>query len=1752
MPRSLLYVLLAVYQVHAACGRGQVRGGFDEWALLQVTTNVAAGPAAARNGPKRVSLGHNDRWRARNMTGSLRRPPGLPHLEGDRVTVHLHSGGVDVTGLKGDGIVTFYGIPYAAPPVHDRRWRSPQPATWPRSGVFLATRPRPNCVQPEFPQKLLAHPEWGSAGAWPSLSSGPSPDGRSTEDCLYLNIFMPHDEASEGPKDLPVLVWLPGGMNFFGGSNDEHLDGRDLARMANAVVVTLNYRLGVLGYAWHPAIEDRNEDVSTPILAHQDQQAALRWVRDNIAAFGGDASRVTLGGESSAALDIVVHLLNPKSYALFHRAVMSSPGELLGPNTLANITWQMDPSHRWDSRRSKRWQEAWADAFEKAVTRQGAQCNTGAKDSLKVDVDCLFSLPAESLDPFAEYALWIPDFPFPPSWLLDEVPAPNIPVMIGMNGGDGSFVNLANERLHWLRTDAKLQDFERWASESFGVVGRHLATAYNSSELLLAQERASATSGKFDLGYRLGTAALLDWGYTCPAFEAASIFQGEGMDTYIYKFDRAPHDTFLLCDDVNCDGTEKPEDFEVAGSCHGCDVPFWFLNKERLSEEEMKVSKLMVSYLANFMRTGSPNHGGKINDQNLQQPEWPRVMESAQPTASSSWLSTWKPPAPTAAGIMLFGQEGAPFAEAQIIDVERHSHCQQWSTIALHDRIREKELSKAYCFLIILGVLATCLSIAAPFARAWYRRWQEERALKSIGGPSESVMFGDAEEFPEGRTVARLFRERAAELPEAVALEIGDDTPENPRKSLTYAALYARVAAVARALRAAGADRDTIVPVIMERSVRLVVGVLGVLEAGAAWAAVDPHAPEERKLMLMRNLKASVVLAEAGARVPSLPGSGVRVVHLDESGQPEGSDQEPEQSLPPQADEGPGIMERTAMVVFTSGSTGEPKGVLYSHRMLLHGTWFYGKLAGMEPGHRCLLKSPHIWAVIEYELFPPLLFGATMFITKPDGHKQPSYLAQCIVKERLSSLMITPRVLEPVLEELSEKKMTSGVMLKHCICIGEALRGETALNFHNVLKATAPQIHNVYGPSEASCTVWSSPPGVPSSSGFVLAGKPQPHVEVRLLKKEVGPDGSRAQWSPVPAGQEGEIYIGGVISVGYLNRPEETDAKFVSPPGCRGKMYGTGDLGRLINGELQVLGRIDRQLNVNGVRIEPGEVEASLKKVAKEACVVAAGDPEKLVALCVAREGQQGDTHAAQQACAEKLPEYMVPKVVEWLQQLPSLPNGKVDVRKCKSMAEALVEKLAEEEGEIVDSLGIRRNMSKTRMLWQSATWACYGYWSLGVVVDHWMACNPKTWTCDTVAYLLPNWGELALRSLGNVQDMCGFLVLGAFHDAQDDPNQGAKLGIRELVVWILHLLTFILIPFIDAITPWQPSYPNIQESNIHRWYLWMYVLARLVLAAFTRFHVPPILQVMVVAFCAFICPTSGVLDVCNVTEPDAFSHKLGFLLFPSYCQDSHHNVGASAVRELQRGNGCTCAVTGQLELAYMAFYIAAFHLVPYLKLLPKYSMALVSAATLLSGLTILYDHVPLLKSKYALVPELVIIFLLAIGSHYVAEARNVEAPAILLVGTCLFSQLTVSQFYYGMDSLERGKFDINTPLELLLCTVQPLLVIVAALKSVSVADGRKMSWGMSIIKLVGGSALGSYMFHYYFTPTAVLWVHKGAYAVAQAAWLGPVRGLIQFVVVMVVPVAFVLVAGPAFQYVLTLPVRVMAGYAQAKWVPAK
>ena len=227
-----------------------------------------------------------------------------------------------VRGAAGpNGGRVFQGIPFAASPTGELRWRPPQP-TAPWSGVRDATAPASPC--PQLPLTLL--PDGG-----PVLPGDSNRTGSTSEDCLYLNVWTP---ARTGGRSRPVLVWLHGGGNTYGAGSD--YNGAALAARG-VVVVTVNYRLGALGFLAHPALSDESAEHASGDYGLMDQQAALRWVRRNIGAFGGDRNRVTLGGQSAGSVDTCLHITSPTAKGLFHRAVQQS-GSCVADDALTPLT----------------------------------------------------------------------------------------------------------------------------------------------------------------------------------------------------------------------------------------------------------------------------------------------------------------------------------------------------------------------------------------------------------------------------------------------------------------------------------------------------------------------------------------------------------------------------------------------------------------------------------------------------------------------------------------------------------------------------------------------------------------------------------------------------------------------------------------------------------------------------------------------------------------------------------------------------------------------------------------------------------------------------------------------------------------------------------------------------------------------------------------------------------------------------------------------------------------------------------------------------------------------------------------------------------------------------------------------------------------------------------------------------------------------------------------------------------------------
>ncbi|MFI5685295.1 carboxylesterase/lipase family protein [Streptomyces sp. NPDC051636] len=243
------------------------------------------------------------------LLSSLAVPPPTARANAahDSLVVHTDHGWVRGAAQR-DGGRVFQGIPFAAPPTGELRWRPPQPAErWP--GVRDATVPARPC--PQLPLTLL--PDGG-----PVLPGESNHTGSTTEDCLYLNVWTP---ARTGGRPLPVLVWLHGGSNAYGAGSD--YDG-SLLTARGVIVATVNYRLGALGFLAHPALSAESEDHASGDYGLMDQQAALRWVRHNIGAFGGDHNRVTLGGQSAGSVDTCAQIASPTAEGLFQRAIQQS------------------------------------------------------------------------------------------------------------------------------------------------------------------------------------------------------------------------------------------------------------------------------------------------------------------------------------------------------------------------------------------------------------------------------------------------------------------------------------------------------------------------------------------------------------------------------------------------------------------------------------------------------------------------------------------------------------------------------------------------------------------------------------------------------------------------------------------------------------------------------------------------------------------------------------------------------------------------------------------------------------------------------------------------------------------------------------------------------------------------------------------------------------------------------------------------------------------------------------------------------------------------------------------------------------------------------------------------------------------------------------------------------------------------------------------------------------------------------------
>ena len=519
--------------------------------------------------------------------------------------------------------------------------------------------------------------------------------------------------------------------------------------------------------------------------------------------------------------------------------------------------------------------------------------------------------------------------------------------------------------------------------------------------------------------------------------------------------------------------------------------------------------------------------------------------------------------------------------------------------------------------------------------------WQGKRTVfaESITGIPDAA----------NSTLHELIAHQAASTPDRQAVVIGD-------QSLTYAEMQQRALTVARALAAHGVGPNTLVGVCMERSIEMVVALVGILNAGAAYVPIDPEYPTERLAFMLQDSRCPIVLTQKRVResvLEKLPTTLSTVLwSLD-------SDWDQVAKAAAAAPEiVPSTADDLAYMIYTSGSTGQPKGALNRHRGIVNRLLWMQNEYLLHERDVVLQKTPFSFDVSVWEFFWPLLSGAKLVLAKPGGHRDPEYLRTLIRDAGVTVCHFVPSMLRAFLDERTNTRTS----LRDVMCSGEALPFDLQEAFFAEYPTT--RLHNLYGPTEAAVdvTYWECQPGDPRKT--VPIGRPVANTQMYVLD---------ARLAPLPVGIPGELFIGGVqVGAGYHQRPDLTNDRFLSDPFDRAqthKLYRTGDRARWLNdGTIEYLGRLDFQVKVRGFRIEIGEIEAAINAVpgVKESVVVLRSDvgiEPQLVAYYVTHAEHRVATSEVRSRLAERLPAHMVPGPIVELKVFPLSPSGKLDRR---------------------------------------------------------------------------------------------------------------------------------------------------------------------------------------------------------------------------------------------------------------------------------------------------------------------------------------------------------------------------------------------------------------------------------------------------------------------------------------------------------
>ncbi|MFD9356168.1 amino acid adenylation domain-containing protein [Streptomyces sp. NPDC060031] len=571
---------------------------------------------------------------------------------------------------------------------------------------------------------------------------------------------------------------------------------------------------------------------------------------------------------------------------------------------------------------------------------------------------------------------------------------------------------------------------------------------------------------------------------------------------------------------------------------------------------------------------------------------------------------------------------GWPIAKFDLmLSIQQHSdghlRCGFEYATALFDRATIERLGAHYRRLL-------AAVIADPSARLdelEILNEAEQRAL--VAGPAVAVAA------PE-HCLPELIAEQAARTPDATAVVFGAET-------LSYAELDARAARLARHLYELGVRPETPVAVALRRDTDLVTALLAVHRAGAAYVPIDPDHPRHRRDHVLRDSGAAVLISQAWIR-DELPDSAAALVLLDEDREAiAGRSAGPLPAVDPAS---------AAYIVYTSGSTGRPKGVVVSHEAIRNRVLWTVREHGLGPADRVLQKTTVGFDAAMWEFLAPLVSGGTVVVAADGVPRDPAAMVRAVAEHRVTVLQLVPSVLRVLVQEPGLAECTA---LRLVFSAGEPLPAELCDRLLGLLPVT---LTNTYGPTECAIDVTSWQYTGEEPGEIVAIGRPIDRTRALVLDT----DGRLA-----PVGVPGELCVAGVgLARGYAGRGDLTAERFVpnphpETPGER--LYRTGDrVRRRADGCLEYLGRLDRQVKLRGVRIEPSEIEAVLcEHPGVAAAAVGVYGEQRLVAHVVPVPGADPGPARLRAHLAERLPEYMIPSVLRTLAALPLTASGKVD-----------------------------------------------------------------------------------------------------------------------------------------------------------------------------------------------------------------------------------------------------------------------------------------------------------------------------------------------------------------------------------------------------------------------------------------------------------------------------------------------------------